>query len=221
MSSHFDTFYALEPEKKERIIMAILDEIAEKGFKKASTNAIVKRANISKGMLFYYFGSKEELFNFLIEYMIEFVKQEYVKKFTKQTKTRDFIERCRSLAKIKRETLSHHPKMIRFFENSFSPDHAEYFNKYSNQIKEVYHAVRSSLYDDVDYSLFRKDIEAEKTLTYIRWLTERYEQELTQKIVETGHSYNAHIDEAFNDYDVLLVDLKKIFYKNNEEEDER
>jgi len=213
MSSHFDTFYSLETEKKERIINAALDEIAEKGFKKASTNAIVKRAAISKGMLFYYFGSKEELFDFLFEYIIEFVKGEYVEKFINQTKTRDFIERCKSLAALKRHMLSNHPKIIKFYESFYLPGNEEYLNKYSDAILEVTHIVRNGLYEDVDYSLFREGVAPEKTLTYIRWLTERYEQEFTDKLIEEGTA-EENFDEAFDDYYALLADLKKVFYKD-------
>jgi len=213
MSGHFDTFYALEPEKKERIINAALDEIAEKGFKKASTNAIVKRAGISKGMLFYYFGSKEELFDFLFEYIIEFVKGEYMEKFSNQIKTRDFIERCKSLAELKRHMLTNHPKMIKFYENLYLPDNGEYFDKYSGAILEIARIVKNGLYEDVDYSLFREGITPEKTLTYIRWLTERYEQELTAKLVEDDRA-EEKFEAAFEDYDALLTDLKKAFYKD-------
>jgi len=219
MSSHFDAFYSLEPEKKERIISAVLDEVAEKGFKKASTNAIVKRAEISKGMLFYYFGNKEELFDFLFEYIITFVKGEYVEKFSNQIKNRDFIARCQCLAELKKYMLCHHPQIIKFYESLYLPDNEAYFNKYSGMIGEVTQIVRNGLYEDVDYSLFREGVAPEKTLTYIRWLTERYEQELTEKLMGENRTDDARFEEAFNDYYALLADLKKIFYKNNEEED--
>jgi AcrR family transcriptional regulator len=44
----------------------------------ASFNAIVQTAGISKGGLFYYFQSKEELYHFLCDYVFEIVKNEYV-----------------------------------------------------------------------------------------------------------------------------------------------
>ncbi|MGC4018669.1 MAG: TetR/AcrR family transcriptional regulator [Muricomes sp.] len=70
--SNFDAFHALEEEKQTRIINAALVEFSVKGYKRASTNVIAEKAQIGKGMLFYYFGSKEELFHFLCEYTIEF-----------------------------------------------------------------------------------------------------------------------------------------------------
>ncbi|MDR2043627.1 MAG: TetR/AcrR family transcriptional regulator [Clostridium sp.] len=74
MSGRFDVFHSLEPEKQKRILDAALREFADKGFKRASTNA----ARIGKGMLFYYFGSKEELFDFLCEYTMEFARNTYL-----------------------------------------------------------------------------------------------------------------------------------------------
>ena len=218
MSGRFDSFHSLESEKKERIINAALDEIAKKGFKKASTNAIVKQAGISKGMLFYYFGSKEELFDFLCEYTIEFAKQEFMGKFSNQLKTRDFIERCKTLAELKNHALSNHPKIIKFYESFFIPGNEAYFSKYSDTIQEVQLAVRGGLYNDIDYSLFREGVEPEKTLTYIRWLNERYEKELTDQLINEGGMLRENVDAAFDDYYGFLADLKKVFYKDENKE---
>jgi len=217
MSGQFDAFHSLESGKKERIINAALDEITQKGFKKASTNTIIKQAGISKGMLFYYFGSKEELFDFLCEYTIEFAKGEYIEKFAKQIKTRDFIERCKALSEIKKYAMTHYPKITKFYESSFLPSNGPYFSKYSASIQEIYHAVRDGLYENIDYSLFRDGIEPEKTLIYIRWLTERYEKELTDKLIDEGGILRGDVEAAFGDYYGFLADLKKAFYKNEGE----
>ncbi|MGI6412409.1 MAG: FtsX-like permease family protein [Syntrophomonadaceae bacterium] len=51
-------FYSLEKDKQERIINAALKEFARSGYERASTNVIIKEAEISKGSLFNYFNSK-------------------------------------------------------------------------------------------------------------------------------------------------------------------
>jgi len=43
-------FLALEPEKQSRIINAAIKEFVHKGYNKASTNEMVKDADISKGL---------------------------------------------------------------------------------------------------------------------------------------------------------------------------
>ena len=53
-----EKFNSLDEEKRQKILDAALMEFAEHGYEKASTNRIVKEAGIGKGMLFYYFKSK-------------------------------------------------------------------------------------------------------------------------------------------------------------------
>ena len=213
MADHFDVFHELEHEKKERIINAALEEIAQKGFKKASTNAIVEAAGISKGTLFYYFGSKEALFNFLCDFTMEFAKREYIGKIESRIiKIDDFIERYRMLTKIKRNIMAEHPKIIKFYESFFIPGNEEYFEKYIKTIKEQRENIAKSLYENIDYSLFRDDIAPEKTLKYIIWLLERYEKEVTQDILNSGLDGEAY-EEKFKEFEAFLDDLKKIFYK--------
>ncbi len=47
---------------RERILSAALKEFSAKGFAGARVDAIARRANINKRMLYHYFGDKEELF---------------------------------------------------------------------------------------------------------------------------------------------------------------
>ena len=58
-----------EGELREKIREAAMAVFAEKGFEGASINDIAKRAGCTKPMIFYYFGSKEELFYELFDYM--------------------------------------------------------------------------------------------------------------------------------------------------------
>ena len=47
---------------KERILAAALHEFSAKGISGARVDAIASRAKVNKRMLYYYFGSKDELF---------------------------------------------------------------------------------------------------------------------------------------------------------------
>ena len=56
-----EQFKVLRENKKREIMDAALNLFAEKGFAAASINMIAKRAGISKGLIYNYFESKEEL----------------------------------------------------------------------------------------------------------------------------------------------------------------
>mgnify|MGYP001006429114 FL=1 len=51
----------IDEQKRQRVIRASIEEFA-KGYEVASTNEIVRKAGISKGLLFHYFGNKKNLY---------------------------------------------------------------------------------------------------------------------------------------------------------------
>ena len=62
--SRFDN---LEDEKQDEIIRTAGEEFADNGYERASLNAIIEQAGISKGSLYYYFENKEDLFSTVVE----------------------------------------------------------------------------------------------------------------------------------------------------------
>jgi AcrR family transcriptional regulator len=61
----YSAFERVEEAKRERIIQIALEEFAANDYAQVSTNTIVERAQISKGLLFHYFGDKAGLFWYL------------------------------------------------------------------------------------------------------------------------------------------------------------
>lgn len=76
------TYYNLSNEKKQRIINAVMQEIAGKSYDEISINKIVKRAEISRGSFYQYFDDKKDL--------MELIMQDFID---------DFRSRCISLMK--------------------------------------------------------------------------------------------------------------------------
>lgn len=62
-------------EVKEKIIKAAIEEFAENGYKAASTNSICKKAKVSKGLIYYYFKSKEEIYLSALKFAIDRFKE--------------------------------------------------------------------------------------------------------------------------------------------------
>ena len=60
------TFYNLSPDKKQRIIDAIIKEVDGKSFEDISINQIVKNAEISRGSFYQYFDDKQDIFYVLM-----------------------------------------------------------------------------------------------------------------------------------------------------------
>jgi len=194
-------------------IDAALREFAEKGFERASTNEIAKNAEIGKGMLFYYFGSKEELFEFLCEYTVEFAKDRYLRSFNFDTS--DFLERYIKLTEIKRATMAEYPNVIAFFESFYHEENAEYYEKYLGEAKELREKVVGNIFDGVDCSLFREDIDGAAIVRYIVWLSDAYRNDVTERVKRGEFRMNDAdaLSEEWQKFYDFMSDLRKIFYK--------
>lgn len=71
-----EKFFDLKKEKQDRMINAALKLFAENGYRRASTDEMVREAGISKGLLFHYFGSKLGLYEFVYDYSVKFLIME-------------------------------------------------------------------------------------------------------------------------------------------------
>lgn len=57
--------------KKNEILDIALTEFAQYGYERANTNKISKAADVSKGLIFHYFGSKQQLYMNVVEKCID------------------------------------------------------------------------------------------------------------------------------------------------------
>lgn len=68
---------------KQKILNAALEEFGKNDYAVASTNSMCKKSGISKGLLFHYFKSKDELFlacaQMCLEALVSDLKAQYVK----------------------------------------------------------------------------------------------------------------------------------------------
>ncbi|NLL80620.1 MAG: TetR/AcrR family transcriptional regulator [Clostridiales bacterium] len=71
-----EKFFDLKKEKQDRILNAVLKVFAKNGYRKASTDEMVKEAGISKGLLFHYFGTKSGLYEFVCRYAVKYIGME-------------------------------------------------------------------------------------------------------------------------------------------------
>jgi AcrR family transcriptional regulator len=60
------TFWRLSEERQEWLLNICADEFASNGYEISSTNSIVRRAGISKGLFFKYFVSKASVYLYLV-----------------------------------------------------------------------------------------------------------------------------------------------------------
>ncbi|MBS4212484.1 TetR/AcrR family transcriptional regulator [Neobacillus rhizophilus] len=206
----FSKFLNLDQEKQDRIINAAIKEFAQKGYDKASTNEIVKEAGISKGLLFHYFQNKKQLYLFLFEYSYELIADEFYKKV--DIADTDFFSRMRQAIMIKMDLLTQYPDLFNFMQEGLMEDSAEIKVEMEKKKKELIDINFGKVYEGIDLSKFRDDVDIQKILKIITWTFEKMsDEELYKAKMQPDHKidYKKVSREAEEYFEVLI----KCFYK--------
>lgn len=140
-----EKFFDLKKEKQDRMINASLKMFAENGYKRASTDDIVREAGISKGLLFHYFGSKAGLYEFLVDYSSRYTMLETAAMVS--SKEKDYFVIYQQLLGIRTQIMRNYPYMQYFLERAMKEDSEEL----SQEVREKIRAYR-----DYEDAFFRK-----------------------------------------------------------------
>jgi AcrR family transcriptional regulator len=160
-------FEKLSPDRQQEIIKVCMDEFSEHGYRNTSTNSIVRRLGMAKGSLFNYFGSKEQLYLYLLhrvgKEMLQLMESRY------RDMPADICERLHRLVETSLEYCQSRPEMYRFFLQFAESGEVELQRKYTGTFSpEEQTRIFYNLFQNVDTSRFRFD--AERTFLLVRWL---------------------------------------------------
>ncbi len=199
-------FKSLKVEKQERIINAAIKEFVQSGFDKASTNEIVKEAGISKGSLFNYFNNKKELYFYLIEHCVQVVEKIYDLIDLNEP---DIFIRLEKLAFKKLETQRKYPQVFDFLFSLTQEESDEVRNEIKQKIDSVFDQGIALVYEKIDYSKFRDDIDIQKAIEILTWTMRGFGEKAINQLStmeEVGEEY-------LKEWEIYSKMLKDSFYK--------
>ncbi len=204
----------LAPERRDAILNAALKEFVLRGFDNASTNVIAKEAGISKALMFHYVNNKQELFLFVCDYFTGLLNNEYFMKmdFTEG----DLFKRLRQSYLLQMELLEQYPWIFEFSKLSTVTKSEEVNKELENRANKKQASCDRQIFDRVDISKFRKDLDIEKCKQFILWTNIGF----TNQIVSTmrnAQASNIDYERILLTLDEYLEELKKLFYVTSTE----
>jgi len=101
------------PHRKNDFVVAAQALFEEKGFENTSVDDIVARVGVAKGLFYYYFSSKEELLELIIEHLIDEIESSIVAAMEKKGLTA--VERFRELMNASADVTSRSKTILRYF----------------------------------------------------------------------------------------------------------
>src|SRR5699024_7509441 len=181
----------------------------QSGFEKASTNDIVKRANISKGSLFNYFNSKKDLYIYLIEHSIQIIEELYEQIDLSET---DLFKRIEKIGIQKLHIQQRFPRVFDFLASTIQEESDEIKDVIDQKVDPIYEQGLGKIYDRIDYSKFREDIDIEKAIEILNWTMFGFGEKGLKQInsFENLSKFGEQYLEEWNRYAEIL---KYSFYK--------
>ena len=118
-----DKFLALTEEKRLTILNAAFQCFGKFGYEKASINDIAVAAHISKASVFQYFGSKKQLYIYLLEYCKKIIEGLFDKEAL-DSET-DLFDRILASSRMKMEGLQNQPFILQFITSAWEENSPE------------------------------------------------------------------------------------------------
>lgn len=200
---------SVDADKRDRILNAAMKEFA-KGYKNATTDAIVREAGISKGLLFHYFSTKKDLFLFLHEYALKMVLAEFFSLIN--LKQRDILERWRQVILLKIDLVHKYPAIFAFITAVYMGENDDAAVDINERKTAFHDDIYPKLFNDVDTSLFREDIDPHKAIEVIIFTMEGYANKEASPD-KTLEDYEPEYGRILKEVDEYISLLRRCFYK--------
>lgn len=133
-----------KPNTQQKILDAAEQEFLEKGYFGATTAAIAKRAGITHAMLHYYFQSKDNLFNMVINKKIELMQPDISSIINDSSQP--FLSKIQLLINMHFDMLTSNPDLPIFFVRDILPNaEIQTILSTSNQNNPLFHQFNTEL----------------------------------------------------------------------------
>jgi AcrR family transcriptional regulator len=206
----FENFTRIPAEEQKRILDACLEEFSQHGYQQASTNSMVKKAGIPKGTLFYFFGSKKNLYLYLLDRAIS--------SYTEWTRDHnadlppDLFDRLLHNGRARMEFVIHEPVLYKFFYSAFVNIAPEIRTEMESRVPSFAADSMQLLLKDLDLSKFKEGVDVQKAIQLVFLVLEgifnRYLPQLTQMDPSNSLQLIERItDEVIENFDLLKTGL--------------
>jgi len=200
-------FLSLPEDKQSTIRNSALKVFGENGYKKASVKDIADEADISKSMVFHYFGTKKDLYLYLVDYCSKVLTGPLTS--IQKDLPRDYFERMKVATEKQMGVLKDEPFFLKFLTSMLSESDPEISKEL--QTYRDYAATFQSSYalDDMDFSKFKEDVDLKVVLRMMVWMAEGFSRNVS---LESEEALDKYIDQFNEAVELLRSNLYKEEY---------
>ena len=170
-----ESFHTLKEEKQSRIINAALKVFSQDLYSKASTDDIAAMAGISKGLLFYHFKNKKDLYCYLYEYSCKKIYEKIDEK--RVMEETDFFERNVKIVEARVCTMIEYPYIFDFALRAYYETDRAVEEDINSINQKILKDANSKLNENIDTSKFKHKENVSKVIKMLVWIGEGFIKE--------------------------------------------
>ena len=167
-----ENFHNLPLEKQSTIINASLDAFGTNGYKKTSVSDIAKAAGISKAMVFHYFGTKKDLYFYLLNFCSNLVVEEINHKM--DNSITDFFERIIMATTIKVAIIKKYPATLSFLYSVYYETNEEVKDGIVTIMSQGDAFRTNIVFEGLDDSKFKEGVDVKLVMKMLTWMSEGF-----------------------------------------------
>ncbi|MBS1657839.1 MAG: TetR/AcrR family transcriptional regulator [Bacteroidetes bacterium] len=142
-------------DKRDQILEAAEELFAQKGFEGTSVRDLAKKAKVNVAMISYYFGSKEKLFESLVEYRAAFLREKL--QLINREEVLDPISKIEMLIDFYVDRITSQSRFSRILHRELSlQQRSEMHNAIADIILRNAHEMRKIIQEGIRKKVFRK-----------------------------------------------------------------
>lgn len=199
-----DKFLALTEEKRTAILNAALQCFGKFGYEKASINDIAVAAHISKASVFQYFGSKKQLYIYLLEYCKKIIEGIFDKEaLNSQT---DLFDRILASSRMEMESFQNQPFILQFITSVWEETSPEVADALVILTEEVCKFRNDMVLREDDALKFKNPEDAQPVFQMLLLMAEGY-------AARYRGAAAFDVQAVMEDFEENIAILRKNFYK--------
>ncbi|MFI5134319.1 MAG: TetR family transcriptional regulator [Chitinophagales bacterium] len=156
-------------DKREQILEVAEDLFAQKGFEGTSVRELARKAKINVAMISYYFGSKERLFESLVEYRAGFMREKL--QLINRDDAMDPMSKMERLIDFYVERITENNRFSRILHRELSlQQRSEMHNAIADILLRNAHEIKRIIHEGIRKKVFR-DIDSEMLIATLMGTT--------------------------------------------------
>ena len=200
-----ERFFQIRAKKQKHILNAAFTVFGKQGYRKASIADIAKEAGTTKGMITYYFGSKKNLYLYLVELVqsgsLQVVREQL------DSADKDFFEKIKAITEVQLAAMKEYPAIINFANSVYYEKDPEVAEELEQIINRGEAAANRLLEEGTDLSRIKPGFDLKLIHKLFIWANIGFMEELC------GPGGSDKADELIDQFYRCLDMMKQVFYK--------